>query len=190
MDAFAAATFERLMDRTPERDPDPIPEQVDAFDAGPQPIDGRAYRNAMGRFATGVTVVTCTSAHGPVGMTVNSFTSLSLDPPLVMWSPAKSSRRYEAFAAAPRFAIHVLGEEQASVADAFMRAADAFGGTRNSLAEDGLPLIEDCLARFECIRIAAHEAGDHMIEIGRVVAMTARDGAPLLYFRGGYGAMG
>jgi len=98
-------------------------------EAGPGPGDQRAFRRALGRFATGVTVVTCRSPHGPVGMTVNSFASLSLDPPLVMWSPAKASRRAASFSAARRFAIHVLGAQQRDLADAFMRAADAFATT-------------------------------------------------------------
>ncbi|MEM8551015.1 MAG: flavin reductase family protein [Pseudomonadota bacterium] len=140
----------------------------------------------MGRFATGVTVVTCASEHGPVGMTVNSFASLSLDPPLVMWSPAKSSRRYPAFHAAPRFAIHVLAAHQADLSDGFMRAADAFSIIQWAEAGDGLPLMEGCLARFVCRRVAEHDAGDHTILVGEVQAMTAGEGDPLLYHQGRY----
>lgn len=150
------------------------------------PREPSALRKVLGRFATGVAVVTCASEHGPVGMTVNSFTSLSLDPPLVMWSPAKSSRRAEAFRASPGFAIHVLAADQQDVADAFMRVADAFAATEWRRGEHGVPLIEGCLARLECLRVAQHEAGDHTIEIGRVVAMASRNGDPLLYYRGRY----
>ncbi|MEM0907549.1 MAG: flavin reductase family protein [Pseudomonadota bacterium] len=156
----------------------------------PEPTDGRALRQTLGRFATGVTVVTCASVHGPIGMTANSFTSLSLDPPLVMWSPAKSSRRAPSFSAAPRFAIHVLRADQEPIADAFMRAADAFDATRWRAAEDGLPLLEGCLARFTCEKTAEHDAGDHTIVVGKVTAMAGGDGDPLIYFRGRYAGIG
>lgn len=154
------------------------------------PRDPLAFRKVLGQFATGVTVVTCASARGPVGMTVNSFASLSLDPPLVMWSPAKSSRRAEAFRAAPWFAVHILAADQQGLADAFMRAADAFDETRWRHGDGGVPLIEGCLARLQCLRIAEHDAGDHTIEIGRVVHMASREGDPLLYYRGQYDRIG
>lgn len=158
--------------------------------AAPRPAgDSRAYRDVLGRFATGVTVVTCASPGGPVGMTVNSFTSLSLDPPLVMWSPAKSSHRHAQYSAAPRFAVHVLKAEQRAVADAFMRSAEAFHDVRWHAAPDGLPLMENCLARFECQCVGEHDAGDHTIMIGRVTAAVAGEGAPLLYFKGHYAAV-
>jgi len=175
--------------------PMPEPEVVDAASRGeradpsPVPGDSRAYRAVLGRFATGVTVVTCAGADGPIGMTVNSFTSLSLDPPLVMWSPAKSSHRHPHYSAARRFAIHVLKVDQRPLADAFMRSAEAFHDVRWRAAADGLPLMEGCLARFECERIAEHDAGDHTIMIGRVTAMEAAEGAPLLYFKGRYAAV-
>lgn len=186
MDAFAAAPFrgEPAPDMSSRTEPDTpcVPQE-------PHPSDARAFRNALGRFATGVTIVTCASEHGPIGMTVNSFASLSLDPPLVMWSPAKSSRRYPAFSAAPRFAIHVLATHQEKLSDAFMRAADAFADTDWAEAGDGLPLISGCLARFVCNRVAEHDAGDHSILVGEVTAMTAGEGTPLLYHRGRYSAI-
>lgn len=154
---------------------------------GPRPCDqGRAFRTVLGRFATGVTVMTCAAPMGPVGMTVNAFTSLSLDPPLVMWAPSKSSLRAPSFAAAPRFGVHILAEEQRPVAEAFMRNAQAFDALDYAADPDGLPLIEGCLARLVCRRVAEHDGGDHTILIGRVDAMTAREGAPLLYYAGRY----
>ncbi|MEM7695334.1 MAG: flavin reductase family protein [Pseudomonadota bacterium] len=155
----------------------------------PSPQDRTALRNALGRFATGVCVVTCAGETGPVGMTINSFASLSLDPPLIMWSPAKSSNRAKAFRAAPRFAIHVLKAEQRPIADAFVKEADAFGETLWRAAADGLPLIDRCLARFVCDVVAEHDAGDHVIAVGRVTQMSAGEGAPLLFNRGRYATL-
>ncbi|WMS44946.1 flavin reductase family protein [Acuticoccus sp. MNP-M23] len=157
--------------------------------APPSAGDSRAYRDVLGRFATGVTVVTCAAPGGPIGMTVNSFTSLSLDPPLVMWSPAKSSHRHAHYSAAPRFAVHVLHAGQQAVADGFMRSAEAFHDVAWTAAPDGLPLMENCLARFVCQRVAEHDAGDHTIMIGRVTAAEGGEGEPLLYFRGRYTAV-
>ncbi|MEO1103711.1 MAG: flavin reductase family protein [Pseudomonadota bacterium] len=178
MDAYAPGAFARSEEIAPAPEP------------ALSPTDGRAFRQVLGRFATGVTVVTCASAHGPIGMTVNSFSSLSLDPPLVMWSPAKSSRRYPSFSAAHRFAIHILRADQQALSDAFMRAADAFHETVWYEAADGLPLMEGCLARFTCEQVAEHDAGDHALLIGRVTAMEAGEGDPLLYYRGRYSQIG
>lgn len=147
----------------------------------------RAFRDALGCFATGVTVITARSSLGPVGITANSFSSVSLDPPLVLWSPAKSSRRHEAFVAAEEFAIHILGTEQAEIALAFVRDGDAFAQFDSRDTATGLPLLEKCLARFECRRFAAHDAGDHTVIIGEVLAAETRPGEPLVFARGQYG---
>jgi len=153
----------------------------------PGPDSARAFRDALGAFATGVTVVTTRTEHGPLGITANSFSSVSIDPPLVLWSPAKASRRYEPFAAAKHFAIHVLGSDQADICEAFVRDGTAFSGfeTRNLTA--GIPLIENCLARFECALFARHDAGDHTLIVGEVIAAEARPGEPLVFARGRYG---
>lgn len=146
--------------------------------------DARAFRDALGSFATGVTVVTAGTPAGPVGITANSFASVSLDPPLVLWSPAKASSRYAIFRDAARFSIHVMGAHQQAVCDGFTRDRAAFGGLAWRWDDRGVPVIEDCLARFDCTRAALHDAGDHAIVVGRVTRAAHRGGLPLL-FQGG-----
>ena len=116
-------------------------------DFSPEGENGRAYRHALGKFATGVTIVTCDSEIGPLGMTVNSFASVSLDPPLVLWSPARASKRCAAFEAAEHFAIHVLNEDQQDHCNVFAKEGDNFDALDWSLSENGVPLIEGCMAR-------------------------------------------
>lgn len=146
--------------------------------------DPRAYRDALGSFATGVCVVTTGAKEGPVGITANSFASVSLDPPLVLWSPAKSSKRFELFDRAEHFAIHVLDAHQREIADGFTRSKSAFEGLDWYQDTNGTPMIVGCLARFECTLDAAHDAGDHVIIVGRVNHAAFRPGLPLL-FQGG-----
>lgn len=150
--------------------------------------DLRAFRTALGSFATGVTVVTARAPSGePVGITANSFASVSLEPPLILWSPAKSSRRFAAFAQAERFAVHILAQDQQAVCDAFVRAQDSFAETAWTEGPEGLPLLDDCLARFLCSREAVLEGGDHAILLGRVWSAACREGAPLVFQGGNYG---
>lgn len=153
----------------------------------PASADPRAFRDALGRFGTGITVVTCDTGTGPLGITANSFASVSLDPPLVLWSPAKRSSRYPFYMAATHFAVHVLGAEQAELCLAFSREGDAFDRFDWRPNADGAPLIEGCLSRFECRQVAAHDAGDHSIVVGHVDRVTTRDGAPLLFCAGRLG---
>jgi flavin reductase (DIM6/NTAB) family NADH-FMN oxidoreductase RutF len=150
------------------------------------PDDHRALRDAFGRFATGVTVVTTLGPEGPVGFTANSFSSLSLDPPLVLWSPAKSSRRFGVFAGAEAYAIHVLADTQAGLIQRFARAGEGFQGLDHALTDEGLPVFP-ALARFDCAAHAVHDGGDHAILVGRVLRVTIRDGAPLVFSQGRYG---
>ncbi len=159
--------------------------QPKSFD--PATADPRAFREALGRFGTGVTVITCASAEGPVGITANSFASLSLDPPLVLWSPAKSSGRYPFFMAAQQFAIHVLGAEQADVASGFAKRRDAFDALDWTSGENGAPVIAGCLSVLECNTVATHDGGDHTIVVGRVTRVTTQAGAPLMFFGGAFG---
>jgi 4-hydroxyphenylacetate 3-hydroxylase, reductase component len=147
-------------------------------------------RGAMGRFATGVTVVTTMTPDGPLGMTVNSFASVSLDPPLVLWSPARRSLRFPAFEAADFFAIHVLAVDQKDLAEAFALSGDAFEHLETAAGEGGTPLLSNCAARFECRHAAGHDGGDHLIVVGEVLRIEEREVAPLLYHRGGYCALG
>ena len=112
--------------------------------------DARAFRDALGAYATGVTVVTVPSEDGPIGITANSFASVSLDPPLVLWSPAKSSKRFKYFKGTNHFAIHVLDGHQQQLCNSFTKDKSAFDGLDIVEGENSVPLIEGCLARFEC----------------------------------------
>jgi flavin reductase (DIM6/NTAB) family NADH-FMN oxidoreductase RutF len=154
------------------------------FTPGPETTD--LMRRALGRFVTGVTVVTVPTSDGPMGITANSFTSVSLDPALVLWCPARSSRRFVHFADAPHFAIHVLGAEQLAVARHFAAGAGRFDETAGRSPE-GVPLLPDPLARFDCALHAEHDGGDHVIVVGRVLRASLRDGAPLVFAGGDYG---
>ena len=156
-------------------------------DFSPEGENGRAYRDALGKFATGVTIVTCNSEIGPLGMTVNSFASVSLDPPLVLWSPARASQRCAAFEAAEHFAIHVLNDTQKDHCHVFAREGTNFETLDWSLSDKGVPLIEGCMARFQCLRHAVHDGGDHSIIVGRVIAASVSDGNPLVFSRGAFG---
>jgi len=150
----------------------------------------REFRNALGCFATGVTVVTARRPDGtPIGITANSFSSVSLDPPLVLWCIDKTSDTFADFEAAEQFAINVLSAEDMNVSNEMARSG------RSALDEHiqgtgevtGLPVVETALATFECDVEHRHAGGDHVILVGRVLNFTAStDGDPLLYFRGKY----
>ncbi len=147
----------------------------------------RAFRNALGSFTTGVTVVTAMTSDCPIGMTVNSFASVSLDPPLVLWSPAKNSSRHAAFIGAEHFAIHVLGADQDHLSAAFTRGGSGFDGIEVGINDEGVPTLKGTLARFECLQQAQHDAGDHTIIIGRVIRVAHRQGEPLCFSGGRFG---
>ena len=153
----------------------------------PGPETTRAFRDALGCFATGVTVVTASGPDGPVAITVNSFTSISLDPPLVLWSPGKFSRRHDIFVGASSFVIHVLAEDQRAIADGCVKNPAPFDTLGATIGSDGVPRFGGCLARFECDHFAAHDAGDHTIILGQVREVETQPGAPLLFARGQYG---
>jgi flavin reductase (DIM6/NTAB) family NADH-FMN oxidoreductase RutF len=154
---------------------------MNAFD----PIsDPRAFRDALGAYATGVTVVTVPSHDGPIGITANSFASVSLDPPLVLWSPAKSSKRFNYFTGAPHFAIHVLDAHQQDVCNEFTKNKHACEQLDWETGNHEVPLLNGCLARFECTLDAEHDAGDHTIIVGRVTGASVRDGRPLMFQAG------
>lgn len=154
-----------------------------------KPFSERELRDALGRFATGVTVVTTLTEAGPLGITANSFSSVSLDPPLVLWSPARKSSRFPAFEAAPYFAIHVLSAGQRALAEGFARPG---GGFEAEIAEEGFggtPLLSGCVARFECRHAAGHDGGDHLIVVGEVLRVTQEDLPPLVFHRGGFASL-
>ncbi len=145
----------------------------------------RELRDACGSFATGVTVVTVA---GPLGFTANSFSSLSLDPPLVMWAPARRSARFEAFAEAERFTIHILNAEQLPLATGFARSGDApFAELPWTEGPGGVPEFDGCAAVLRCTRHATHPGGDHAIVVGRVESVDHDpDAHPLVFHAGLY----
>lgn len=154
----------------------------------PTPENERLLRHAFSRFATGVTVVTTHTAEGPVGMTANSFSSVSLEPALVLWCLGKASDRYDAFVAAERYAIHVLDAGQETLSNGFARDSGFFDQITWHEGRDGVPALDACLARFDCTLHAAHDAGDHVILVGRVLSVDFAVGQPLLFALGEYGA--
>ncbi len=151
--------------------------------------DPRTLRDALGCFATGVTVVTCLDGEGrPIGLTANSFTALSLDPPLLLVCVAKATASAAALSEAEHFAVNVLqtGQQPASITFS-TRVEDRFGCTAWSMGEHGVPVLLDSLSVFECKRHAIHGGGDHFIMVGKVKKATFEPGLdPLLYFRGRY----
>ena len=155
-------------------------------------MDTRYFRNALGRFATGVTIVTCLDAAGqPVGLTANSFNSLSLDPPLLLWSLRSASPSMAAFVAAPRFAVNVLTESQVELSRRFAsRSEDRFADVAWAQGEQGAPVLAGCAAVFECETLSHQIAGDHRLFIGRVLACTESALPPLLFQAGHYRLLG
>lgn len=150
-------------------------------------IPATEFRQVMGQFATGVTIITTRDGHGaPQGLTINSFASLSLDPPLVMWSLRLNSTSLAAFRGASHFAINILSAEQEDTSKVFARAGDRFACTGWQAGEQGSPLINGSLAWIECERVAEHPGGDHVIFVGRVLRARHFEGMPLLYWRGSY----
>jgi flavin reductase (DIM6/NTAB) family NADH-FMN oxidoreductase RutF len=154
-------------------------------------FDGKAFRNALGAFPTGVAVVTVSDAEAPMGITVNSFTSVSLDPPLVMWCLDRRSERFAVFTAASFFTISVLGAEHQHVSARLAKPGEHRLQNDELVAtESGPPALADALAVFECERYAVHDGGDHAILVGRVMRFFRKEeGAPLVFFRGRYGAL-
>jgi flavin reductase (DIM6/NTAB) family NADH-FMN oxidoreductase RutF len=149
--------------------------------------DSTSFRAALGSFVTGVTIITTDSPEGPVAIVANSFASVSLDPPLVLWSPAKSSKRFEHFAGSRRFAIHVMAEDQRDICTAIINSKTAINDVPMHLSHCGMPIIEGALATFECNLEATHDAGDHVIIVGRVTKAHHRGGDPLVFQGGKYG---
>jgi flavin reductase (DIM6/NTAB) family NADH-FMN oxidoreductase RutF/DNA-binding MarR family transcriptional regulator len=152
------------------------------------PFDARAFRRALGNFATGVTVVTAATASGrKVGVTANSFNSVSLDPPLILWSIDKRSNSHEVFEEASHFAVNVLAADQIDLSNNFARPKDdRFAEIEFEPGEGGAPVFADCSARFHCEKFQQVDGGDHWIMIGKVVAFDDFGRSPLLYHQGAY----
>lgn len=147
----------------------------------------RVYRNALGQFATGVTVVTALTDEGPTGMTANSFTSVSLAPPLVLWCLSGRSQRYDVFSRAERYALNVLHSGQYELAMAFAKDGGHFTEANSLPGLHGVPLLRDAIAVFECRLDKSVKAGDHSIIIGEVEQVRYRDGDPLIFHGGHFG---
>jgi flavin reductase (DIM6/NTAB) family NADH-FMN oxidoreductase RutF len=157
----------------------------------PRIVDPAVLREVLGHFASGVTVVTALTADGPAGFTCQSFSSLSLDPPLVAFAPARTSRTWPALRAMGRFCVNVLAEGQDDVSQNFARSGtDKFAGVRWSPSAHGSPVLDDVVAWIDGELWAEYDGGDHSIVVARVLDLGADpDRRPLLYHRGTYGLL-
>jgi 3-hydroxy-9,10-secoandrosta-1,3,5(10)-triene-9,17-dione monooxygenase reductase component len=156
------------------------------------PPDPRQLRNALGRYATGVAILSCIGEGGAfVGLTVNSFAGLSLDPPLVLWSLRQGSPSLAAFAAAPRFAVNVLSESQVDLSRHFAsRDPNRFAEGAWALGAHGTPVLAGCAAVFECRTLSQQTAGDHQLFIGQVLTCAESALPPLVFQSGHYHLLG
>ena len=162
----------------------------DVTDRAALAIEPRAFRDALGTFATGVTLVTTLDRQQrPIAVTVNSFNSVSLEPPLVLFSLARTSSSFEDFVAAGRFAVNVLAANQQHLSTMYARPGiSRMEETEHAIGGFGCPLIVGALAHLECRTMSTHHGGDHLIFLGEVQSISSReDGEPLLYYRGRYG---
>ena len=152
------------------------------------PVDKDEFRKAMSRFASSVTVVTAESEDGrPRGLTVSAFSSLSLDPPLVLICIEKNASLHQFLKEGSYFAVNILSEEQELVSRRFAsRDSNRFDGVGYKKGATGAPLLDDVIAHVECLVTASHSAGDHTIFVGQVNEVATQEGAPLLYSRGRY----
>lgn len=151
-------------------------------------IDPIKLRNALGKFPTGVTIVTTKFADEFIGMTISSFNSVSLNPPLILWSIDKSARSLPAFQEASQFAVHVLREDQQELSNLFARqGADKFANVELEIGIADVPMLSEYGARFQCQVEHQYEGGDHVIIVGRILDFDAHDGkAPLVFHSGSY----
>ncbi len=151
-------------------------------------VEPAAFRQALAQYATGVSIITTLAPDGaPAGMTVNSFTSVSLDPPLVLWSVSRQAATFDAFRRCSRYLVHVLAGDQLALAQRFAtRGADKFGDTAWQPGPSGLPLIEGSVAWFDCSNRSQYDEGDHVILVGRVESFGASGGVPLIFHASRY----
>jgi 3-hydroxy-9,10-secoandrosta-1,3,5(10)-triene-9,17-dione monooxygenase reductase component len=157
----------------------------------PDPVDPRVMRDVLGHFASGVTVVTADTATGPIGFTCQSFSSLSLDPPLVVFAPGRTSRTWPQLREIGRFCINVLAEEQTGLSQAFARSGvDKFAGVPWTRSRHGCPVLEDVVAWIDGELWAEYDGGDHTLVVARVLDLGADPTRrPLLFHRGAYGLL-
>ena len=152
------------------------------------PVDSKRFRSALGHFATGVTVITTLDERGdPVGITANSFNSVSLDPPMVLWSIAKQSNRRSAFENSEHFAVNLLAKDQVAVSRSFARGGKAqFADIRWRSGVGSSPLLPGCAARFQCRKVYQYDGGDHVIIVGAVEEFDDTNREALVFHRGQY----
>ena len=157
----------------------------------PRIVDPSVLREVLGHFASGVTVVTALTTDGPAGFTCQSFSSLSLDPPLVAFAPSRTSQTWPALRAMGRFCVNVLSEGQGAVSQNFARSGvDKFAGVRWSPSAHGSPVLDDVVAWIDGELWAEYDGGDHSIVVARVLDLGADpDRRPLLFHRGAYGLL-
>ncbi len=156
-------------------------------------VDARSFRQTMGCFPTGVTVVTTLNAEGaPVGVTVSSFASVSLDPPLVLFCLDKKTSNLQSYQGSGHFAVNVLRDAQREMSIRFAsRMEDKWVGIDYHVWDTGAPILPGCLANLECRTVSQHEEGDHIIFVGRVERLDySQAGQPLIYYRGAYADLG
>ncbi len=159
--------------------------------SAPRPLtpDASTYRTVLGHFATGVVLVTAIDGDEPVGMACNSFSSVSLEPPLVLFCAAKSSSTWPRIETSGKWAANILDEDGEEVCRLFaQKGADRFARIAYTPGRTGSPILEDALAFVDCETVDKHDAGDHVIVVGRVIELGYQhEGKPLLFYRGGYG---
>ena len=155
--------------------------------AAPPSFGGDDFRAALAMFATGVTIVTARSADGaPIGLTANSFNSVSIAPPLVLWSLSRQAGSLSTFARGSHYAIHILAADQHALAERFStKAPDRFNGVAFHAGASGAPLLDGAAAVFECFNRSRYAEGDHVIFVGEVERCARREGAQPLIFHGG-----
>lgn len=152
------------------------------------PFQAREFRNALGRFATGIAVVTTADSNGNrFGLTVNSFNSVSLEPPLVLFSLDKKNNGLASFQNSGCFAVNVLSSTQQSLSDHFATSKDdKFATIEHDYLSSSAPILRNCLAVFDCKTVFQYEGGDHLIFVGEVIDIATNEGDALLYYRGQY----
>jgi 3-hydroxy-9,10-secoandrosta-1,3,5(10)-triene-9,17-dione monooxygenase reductase component len=162
------------------------------MNAAPPAVTAPLLRAALGRFATGVTIVSCRARDGtPVGLTANSFNALSLQPPLVLWSLRSASPNLQSFVEAAHFAVNVLAENQVDLSRRFASSvADKFTDGQWSEGLGGAPVLAGCTAVFECAQTSFQTAGDHVLFIGEVLRLGEAPVAPLIFQSGHYRMLG
>jgi flavin reductase (DIM6/NTAB) family NADH-FMN oxidoreductase RutF len=175
------------MNDTPKHPTEPDP--ANELASGNSALDPRDFRSALGTFATGVTIITAMAADGkPYGLTCNSFASVSINPPLVLWSLGMYSQGLPVFQNASHFAVNVLGASQQALATKFAKSAvDKFDGVAWKGGLGGAPLLADSVAWFQCRAANRYYGGDHVIFLGAVEAYAYNRKEPLLFVRGSYG---